>query len=188
MYSLFLSSLLNRCRTSPFNPHTTMTVGRTTLSERWWPCPFSQKRKYSQCSRYFSGKLPSRSCNSLSMYPARGFTEPLGAQQTGQYSNMPFAPTTTLRDGTMASIAEPPDVASCRCTFLSSSFTERLCWQPSRSAWCLRRNWREYSAASTANCRQRSFICGTSLRPVKDQRNVYWKPVLISTGPQKSKC
>ena len=44
---------------------------------------------------------------------ALGFMEPLGAQQTGQYSNMPFAPPTTLRDGTMASIAEPPDVASC---------------------------------------------------------------------------
>lgn len=43
---------------------------------------------------------------------ALGFMEPLGAQQTGQYSNMPFAPPTTLRDGTMASITEPPDMAS----------------------------------------------------------------------------
>ena len=38
-----------------------------------------------------------------------------------------YAPTAILRGGTMASITEPLDVASCRCTFLSSSFTERLC-------------------------------------------------------------
>ena len=89
------------------------------------------------------------------------------------------------RGGTMASIAEPPDVASCRCTFLSSSFT---CWQPSRSAWCLRSNWGEYSAARTAIWKQRYSSCGTSLTPMKDQRKVYWKPVPILTGPQKSKC
>ena len=130
-----------------------------------------------------------RPCSSsLSMFPARGFMEQPGAQQTGQCSDMPYAPTTTLRVGTMASIAEPQDVASCRCTFLSSSFTERLCWQLSRSAWCLRRNWGEYSAACTVICRQRSSSCGTSLTPVKDQRKVYWKPVPILTGPQKSNC
>ena len=35
------------------------------------------------------------------------------SQQTGQCSDMPYTPTTIVRGGTMASIAEPQDVASC---------------------------------------------------------------------------
>ena len=90
-----------------------------------------------------------------------------------------YAPTAILRGGTMASITEPLDVASCRCTFLSSSFTERLCWQQSRSAWCLRRNWGEYSAAHTAICRQRSSSCGTSLNASERSAKSLLKPTVI---------
>ena len=138
------------------------------------PCPFSQKRKYSQCSRYFSRKLRSHSCNSLSMYPARGFMEPLGAQQTGQYSNMPFARTNNDIEGWHHSLNRRASGRGQLPMYLLITLLHR---EAMLTAIQIRlvseKKLRRIQRHKCRDLRAKILICGTSLTPVKDQRNVY---------------